>query len=108
MGDEDNLRARRKALLYTFITFAILMTATQWYATQSVAADCNYNPVLGWGRTIGEYHIYAPWAYYLWSNNEILQEKIPHILDNYSYYRDRKSTRLNSSHRSRSRMPSSA
>lgn len=86
MGDEDNLRARRKALLYTFITFAILMTATQWYATQSVAADCNYNPVLGWGRTIGEYHIYAPWAYYLWSNNEILQEKIPHILDNYSYY----------------------
>lgn len=50
MGDEENLRARRKAFLYTFITFLVLMTATQWYATYSVAADCNYNPVLDWGR----------------------------------------------------------
>lgn len=86
MGDEENLRARRKAFLYTFITFLVLMTATQWYATYSVAADCNYNPVLDWGKTIGEYHIYAPWAYYAWSNNESLQKAIPHILDSYSYY----------------------
>ena len=86
MGDEENLRARRKAFLYTFITFLVLMTATQWYATYSVAADCHYNPVLDWGRTIGDHHIYAPWAYYMWSNNELLQKKIPHILDNYSYY----------------------
>lgn len=86
MGDEENLRARRKAFLYTLITFLVLLTATQWYATYSVAADCHYNPVLDWGRTIGDHHIYAPWAYYMWSNNELLQKKIPHILDNYSYY----------------------
>lgn len=86
MGDEENLRARRKAFLYTLITFLVLLTATQWYATYSVAADCHYNPVLDWERTIGDHHIYAPWAYYMWSNNELLQKKIPHILDNYSYY----------------------
>lgn len=86
MGDEENLRARRTAFLYTLITFLVLLTATQWYATYSVAADCHYNPVLDWGRTIGDHHIYAPWAYYMWSNNELLQKKIPHILDNYSYY----------------------
>ena len=42
--------------------------------------------------------------------NEILKSMNlkPQPVENFKYYRDRKSTRLNSSHRCTSRMPSSA
>lgn len=77
----ENLAARRKALKYTAITAFFVLVACQWYATQSIAADCQYNPLLGSYLSLGEgSYIYPPWGYYVWSHDEKLAAAIPDIL----------------------------
>ena len=77
---DENLPARRKALAYTLITALITLFACQWWATQSVAEDCGYNPLLGGNLHIGESVIYPPWGYFLWSHDPKLMQVIPDIL----------------------------
>lgn len=82
--NDVNPKAKQKALLYAMIFFFILMIVTEWYATQKVAADCDYNKLLGWNFCLGNYHIYPPWGYFLWSSNEHLANVIPNVLRPYN------------------------
>ena len=50
-----------------------------WAATQLVARDCGYLPAIGKPLTIGTYHIYWPWDYFIWQSE--LAEVIPGILE---------------------------
>lgn len=85
---EEQLKVARKSMLYGFITFAVLMLITQWYATQSVAEQCNYNALLGARFVIGDWKIYFPFSYYMWCNDETIAGLIPSILAPYKmlYY----------------------
>ena len=80
MDTPENLRARRKALAYTLATGAVALFACQWYATQSIAEDCGYNPLLGSHIEVGGTFIYPPWGYFAWSHNAQLAQAIPDIL----------------------------
>ncbi len=84
--DNENLAGKRKAFKQTCITFLILMFICQWYCTQSVAADCDYNPLLGSFLEIGENHIYPPWRYISWQMDEYISSLIPDILNGYVIY----------------------
>ena len=84
--DEEAMRAaNKKAFLYTGVIFCVLMLITQWYATQSVAAECDYHPLLGSYLEIGESKIYPPYGYLRWSMNERISAAIPDILSAYEF-----------------------
>ena len=61
--------------------FLVLYTAANWYATQSVAGACESHPILGWHITVFETDIYPPWGYFLWSEDPMIQQAIPDILN---------------------------
>lgn len=81
--DNENLAGKRKAFKYTCVTFLILMFICQWYCTQGVAEDCDYNPLLGSCLEIGENHIYPPWGYISWQIDDHISRLIPDILNGY-------------------------
>lgn len=85
MTDESKQEqeAQRKSLFYTLAIMGVLLFLGEWYATQSVAAECHYNPVLGWNLHFGDTHIYPPWDYYLWCNDAKISKAIPNILQPY-------------------------
>ena len=70
IDEEVNREAQKKAFLYTALIFAVLMLITQWYATQAVAEECGYDPLLGSYISIGSSKIYPPYDYLLWSYDE--------------------------------------
>ena len=84
IDEEVNREAQKKAFLYTALIFAVLMLITQWYATQAVAEECGYDPLLGSYISIGSSKIYPPYDYLLWSYDEYISRAIPDILDAYS------------------------
>lgn len=81
--NDNSAAAQRKALKYTVITMLILLLVGEWFATQSIASTCHYNPVLGKSLAIGDMHIYPPWGHYLWSHDEKIAAIIPDILKPY-------------------------
>lgn len=83
MGDA-NLQARRKALLYTVLTFLLYVLLANWWATYDIAEQCAYNPLLG-GTVISGHHLYGPWGYALWSNHAGISAAIPDILHGFNW-----------------------
>lgn len=84
MDAERNREIQKKAFFYTAIIFAVLTLVSQWYITQTVAAECNCHPLLGRYLAIGDMKIYPPFGYFLWSSDEVLTNLIPDILRPYS------------------------
>ena len=84
IDEEVNRAAQKKAFLYTALIFVVLTLITQWYATQAVAEECGYDPLLGRYLSVGGSKIYPPYDYLLWSYDENLSRAIPDILDAYS------------------------
>ena len=59
---EDRIRLVK----VVFCLMASFIFIGMWVATQRVAADCEYNVLLGKSLLVGDYHIYAPFMYFLW------------------------------------------
>lgn len=77
----DEERAyRMRVAKYVCSIVGICYLIGLWYATQSVAEACNYSKVLGWHLTIGDMHLYPPFAYFFWSRDELLTAAIPEII----------------------------
>ena len=86
VDEEINREAQKKAFIYAVLIFVILTLITQWYATQAVAEECNYHPLLGSYLSLGDNKIYPPYGYFVWSYDERLSKAIPDILDAYSAF----------------------
>ena len=86
IDEEIHRTAQKKAFLYTVLIFAVLMLITQWYATQAVAEECDYHPLLGSYIELGGSKIYPPYDYLVWSYDEHISKAIPDILDAYSSF----------------------
>lgn len=86
IDEEIHRAAQKKAFLYTVLIFAVLMLITQWYATQAVAEECDYHPLLGSYIELGDSKIYPPYDYLVWSYDEHISKAIPDILDAYSSF----------------------
>lgn len=81
--NEEQLQSTRKALKYGGITYIVVLILAQWYATQSVAEQCNYNSLLGSYLSIGDMKLYFPLKYFFWSINSEISAAIPAILAPY-------------------------
>ena len=66
--DEEKIY-REKVLKIGAISIGICLIIAHWYATQGVAAECNYHAYLGNFLQIGELKIYAPYKFYVWQNS---------------------------------------
>ena len=86
VDEEINREAQKKAFIYAALIFVVLTLITQWYATQAVAEECNYHPLLGSYLSLGDNKIYPPYGYFVWSYDERLSKAIPDILDAYSAF----------------------
>lgn len=78
-------KAQRTALFWGLGCAFLIWLILEWYATQSIAEQCKYNPLLGWNLALGGTHIYPPFGHILWSDNEKIAKAIPDILQGYSY-----------------------
>lgn len=76
----DNRADRLKLLRNGIAGFAVSLTAGFWAATQSVASDCRYSPLLGGNLELFGWHIYMPYKYLSWKNNDAIANAIPDIL----------------------------
>lgn len=89
MADESikdaSQRAKRKAIFYGMPTAFLLYFAVMAYCTQQIAAEVDYNSILG-GVEICGYHFYVPWAYDVWKDDPNINTAIPHILNAYKFY----------------------
>lgn len=84
--EDPNLAARRKTVLIAVLAMGGLYTLVTWYATQMVAAECQYNPLLGEHLTLFGLHIYSPYAYKEWIDTPAISRAIPAILRPYRFY----------------------
>lgn len=84
MDEKMNLKARRKALVYSLFTFLVYMVIVNWYATYDVAGQCDYNQLLG-GLYVGTHHLYTPFHYFIWKYDANISQAIPDILSGYSW-----------------------
>lgn len=85
--DEEEKQQRRTALKIGAIIFLLLLIGEEWYATQAVAKEAAYNPLLGSYITIGGAKVYAPWGYFLWQNDAKISQLIPDLLAPYANFR---------------------
>ena len=53
---------------------------------QGVAADCIYSELLGVCLSIGDLHIYPPYEFYFWQQDENLKKAIPQIIGSYAAF----------------------
>ena len=81
---DDEKIYREKVLKIGAISIGICLIIAHWYATQGVAAECNYHAYLGNFLQIGELKIYAPYKFYVWQNNELIAGAIQHIIKKYA------------------------
>jgi len=81
--DEEKIY-REKVFKLGAISIGICLIIAYWYATQGVAAECNYHAYLGSFLQIGELKIYAPYKFYVWQNNELIAGAIPQIIKKYA------------------------
>lgn len=84
--DAAERKAKMKALMTGLGIVGSVYVMVRWYITQSIAAVCDYNPLLGPKLEIFGLHIYPPLAYNDWVNNEQMVSLIPEILDKYRLY----------------------
>lgn len=84
MDEKQQVKASLKSMFYAFGTFCVILLIGQWYATQQVAAQCDYNPVLGAYFAVGNTKIYFPFMYYFWSHDPDISTAIPDIIKTYN------------------------
>ena len=82
--DEEEKIYREKVFKIGATSIGICLLIAYWYATQEMAADCDYSKLLGSCLNIGEVHIYAPYKYYIWQQDVELNKAIPEIIGNYA------------------------
>ena len=83
---EEEKIYREKVFKIGAISIGICLLIAYWYATQGMAADYDYNKLLGSCLNIGEIHIYAPYKYYFWQQDENLRKVIPEIMGSYAAF----------------------
>ena len=79
-------RAHRQKMLAGFVLMGGSFLITAAYVTQSIAADCGYNPLLGKSLELFGYHIYWPFQYMDWFKSPTLQKAIPDIMNKYRLF----------------------
>ncbi|MBP2629464.1 MAG: hypothetical protein H6Q70_92 [Firmicutes bacterium] len=77
--DEES-SARKKILKTALVIILLTYSIGNWIATQFTASDCAYNEILGVNLMLGQFHLYPPYAFYFWKQDEILVKTISHIL----------------------------
>ena len=83
---EEEKIYREKVFKLGVISIGVCLLIAYWYATQGVAEACGYSKLLGRCLSIGDIHIYPPYKFYVWQQNEALQKAIPEIIRSYAAY----------------------
>ena len=83
--DEEKIY-RQKVLKIGAGSIGICLLVAYWWATQSVAAECNYHGFLGGCLEIFGLKIYAPYKFYVWKQNEQLAKAIPQLFQWYGMF----------------------
>ncbi|MBR4695907.1 MAG: type IV secretory system conjugative DNA transfer family protein, partial [Selenomonadaceae bacterium] len=83
---DEEREYRQKVMKIGSVSIGICLLLAYWYATQSVAAECEYNPALGTCLSFGDIHIYQPFQYYFWQQDARISEAIPEVLGGYAFY----------------------
>ena len=83
---EEEKIYREKVFKLGTISIGICLIIAYWYATQGVAEECGYSKLLGRCLSIGDIHIYPPYKFYVWQQNEALRKAIPEIIGSYAAY----------------------
>lgn len=83
---EEEKIYREKVFRTGAISIGVCLLIAYWYATQGVAEECGYSKLLGVCLSIGDIHIYPPYKFYVWQQNEALQKAIPEIIGSYAAY----------------------
>ncbi len=79
--DEEKIY-RQKVFKIGTTSIGLCLLIACWYATQSVAAECEYHQILGKNL----FGIYPPYNFFVWQNNEVIAKGIPDILRRYAFY----------------------
>lgn len=80
MNNDETLKYRRKVLKIGFCIFLTAYFIATWYATQNVAQECNYHPVLGKYITAFGTNLYFPLDYLFWKHDENMMQAIPNVI----------------------------
>lgn len=80
----EELALRRKMMKTGALIVAFCYFIGNWIATQLVARACNYNELLGRNLSLGDVHIYPPYKFYMWMQDDLMIQAIPHILAEYN------------------------
>lgn len=86
MSEDEERAYRQKVLGIGFVIVGTLWLMATGYATQMVAAECEYNTLLGFCVNVFDVHIYPPWQYWFWKDDPKLVAAIPRILGQYRMY----------------------
>lgn len=81
---EEEKIYRQKVTKIGAISIGICLLIAYWYATQGMAEDCGYSKLLGSCLSFGDVHIYPPYKFYVWQQDEELQKAIPQIIGSYA------------------------
>ena len=84
---DEEREYRQKVMKIGSVSIGLCLLLAYWYATQSVAAECEYNPALGACLSLGDsLHIYQPFQYYFWQQDARIAEAISEVLGSYAFY----------------------
>lgn len=85
---QDDFFDKSKAFKYQFVTLIIFIIAGAWVTTQLIAADCNYNRLLGFSLPVPftEFRIYEPFAYFFWKRDEVIANAITVIINDHAIW----------------------
>ena len=83
---DEEREYRQKVMKIGSVSIGLCLLLAYWYATQGVAAECDYNPALGACLSFGDCHIYQPFQYYFWQQDARISEAIPDVLAGYAFY----------------------
>ena len=83
---DEEREYRQKVMKIGSVSIGLCLLLAYWYATQGVAAECEYNPALGACLSFGDFHIYQPFQYYFWQQDGRIAEAIPEVLGGYAFY----------------------
>lgn len=83
---EPEAAARRKTMLLGAVLIGGFYLAASIFITQSIAADCSYNALLGDNFSFLQFHLYYPFQYKKWMVDPVIAQAIPDILKHYRLY----------------------
>ena len=83
---DEEREYRQKVMKIGSVSIGLCLLLAYWYATQGVAAECEYNPALGACLYFGDFHLYQPFQYYFWQQDARISEAIPEVLAGYAFY----------------------